>query len=119
MRVLVVEDSREKIDRIIQLFNDLEITNFFIETDTQQAIKAAKSVKFDLLITDIVLAGNRGGVEMLLDLGRRNIRIPTIVYSFTLLSEASLKALREVNYSIEAQVMDSAVLKQIIQQKFV
>lgn len=117
MRILVVEDGREKISRIIQIFSDLEITNFFIKTDTKQAIKAAKSVKFDLLITDIVLNGERRGYEMLLELGKRNIQIPTIVYSFTPLSKESLKALKEANWSIEAQVMDSAVLKQMIQQR--
>ncbi len=117
MRILVVEDGREKISRIIQIFSDLKITNFCIETDTKQAIKVAKSVKFDLLITDIVLNGERRGYEMLLELGKRNIRIPTIVYSVTPLSKESLKALEEANWPIEAQVMDSAVLKQMIQQR--
>lgn len=124
-KVLVVEDDHEKIRRIVHVLEEMEIKEYFIARNADTAIKMAKSTKLDLLITDIVFPysaekqvsrGERTGIKMIKELADGNIKIPTIIYSFSPLSKSNLQELEKEEYPLLFQIMDSMVLKQILKK---
>lgn len=125
MKVLIVEDSKAKKESIIRVLEKNGITDYCVEKSVNGAIKTAISTKFDFLITDLGLpqlddtrvTEAKAGLKMLLRLAHRNIRIPTVIYSTTLVSEEETENLKRENYPMIAQIMDSEVLQMYLKQK--
>lgn len=124
-RILIVEDELNKIRRIVKVIQKNEILEFFIARNIAVATQKIYEMEFDLLITDLILppfAGGtvekskKAGFDLMLHLAKQNIRIPTIIYSFSPLSEEEYETLEELHYPVIGQALDIAVVEHILQE---
>ena len=123
-KVLVVEDEEQKRRRIIQAFEKVGIRNYCLVGDATTAIKMLETAEFDLLITDMVfpyeegkpvVRGEKTGLKMMLELATEGIFIPTIVYSFSMLSKKNREDLAKENYPLLFEpTMDAKMVEQML-----
>ncbi len=124
-RILIVEDEFNKIKRIVKVIQKNKISELFIAKNIAAATQKIYEMDFDFLITDLILPrfvgetilkGEKAGFDLMLQLAKHNIQIPTIIYSFSPLSQKEMETLRKVNYPLIAQAMDIAVVERILQE---
>lgn len=118
MRVLIVEDKVGKLERIIRILEknhmDYEMAHFL-----EDAMELAASKDFDFLITDIFVPqsengteiGVKNGFEMVLELAKKEIRIPTIFYTCRPIFDAKKRKLEENGISLIAHVTNDIDLE--------
>lgn len=78
MRTLIVEDDRRLG---LTLRRGLEEANFSVDlvTDGEEALAAALSTNFDAIVLDVMLPGERDGVDVCAELRRRRVRTPVLM----------------------------------------
>ena len=120
MRVLIVEDKVGKLERIIRILEknqmDYEKAHFL---EDAMKLAASKDFDFDFLITDIFVPqsengteiGVKNGFEMVLELAKKEIRIPTIFYTCCPIFDDKKRKLEENGISLIAHVTNDTDLE--------
>jgi len=77
LKILITDDSlisRNKIKKSLSVFTNIEITEAI---DGLDALNKIENINFDFLILDILMP-NLNGIEILQNLNKLNIKIPTV-----------------------------------------
>lgn len=107
MRVLIVEDNDLKRDKAISILKKLGIKEILTEKYVSRVLQRIDILNPDLIITDLGLPrfidsmrveDYLEGLKMLYDLTYMNKRIPTIIFSETLIPEEKIEYLSYLKY---------------------
>ena len=127
MRVLFVEDNAGKKDEILALLRKYGLDNFCMNDNTRDCYYAATDCDYDLFICDMDLPKNGSfpiiedeleGLNLMKDLMRKRIFIPTIIYSPVAVPDAKLSQLRSAGYPLIAHAKSADELDQCMEEKF-
>ena len=121
MKVLIVDDEDFKVNNVIAVLKENRVTDYCVATTLKGALEAAEREEFDLLVTDMKFprddeteidksVDGKNGFQLMLGLGNRKKRIPTIVYSTCNLNNVEKARLKELSYPFVAQICDVNVI---------
>ena len=122
MKVLIVEDEKYKLDKVIDILFRYNIDDFDTEMCSIGAVRKCTINNYDLIILDLGMARHRDsirkdereGLIVLYELAYRNIIVPIVVNSSTLLTEEDKDNIKELEYPLIGQATDMIELEEII-----
>lgn len=125
MKVLIVENDAGKRERVVRILEKNQFTDYHVAECVEEALEIATNTKFDFLITDLGLPQSKedpkvkgkNGFKMLLELANREIRIPTIIYSFSLFLDTDKQELEKLGVPFIVHVVDDAVLEYFLMKE--
>ncbi len=127
MRVLFVEDNDDKKKEILALLRKYGLDNFCMNDNTRDCYYAATDCDYDLFICDLDIPRNGSfpivedeleGINLMKDLLRNGILIPTIIFSPVELSESRLNQLKGAGYPLIGHAKNASELDQCMEEKF-
>jgi CheY-like chemotaxis protein len=95
-KVLIVEDEPEIVQTLQEFFTGLDHGHAYEVTaahDGADAIRALLRVRYDLILLDMHMP-RMGGLELLKQMRRENIRVPVLMVTSNQDTEAAAEALR-------------------------
>ncbi len=124
MKILIVENDTGKRERVVRILEKNHITDYHVVKFVEEALAIATN-EFDFLITDLGLPQSKedpkvkgkNGFKMLLELAKREIRIPTIIYSFSLFLDTEKQELKKLGVPFIVHVVDDAVLEYFLMKE--
>ena len=127
MRVLFVEDNADKKAEILALLRKYGLDNFCMNDNTRDCYYAATDCDYDLFICDMDLPRNGSfpivedeleGLNLMKELMRKRIFIPTIIFSPLEVSKDKLSQLKNAGYPLIGHAKSATELDQCMEEKF-
>lgn len=127
MKVLVVEDSIEKKIEILALLRKYGLDNYCIDDNARDGYYSATDDEYDLFICDMDIPKNGSfpiiddeleGLNLIKELMRSDIKIPTIIYSPLEIAEAKINHLKDSGYPLIGHAKDSSQVDEYMEERF-
>ncbi|MDJ0520455.1 MAG: sigma-54 dependent transcriptional regulator [Planctomycetota bacterium] len=111
-RILIVEDERNAREALGEVFggrHDVDLT-----ADVDEALAALEANTPDLVLTDVVLPGDRDGLDLLRQLRTTHPDTPVIVMTAYGSVEKAVRAMRDGAHDFLEKPLDLARLRQLV-----
>jgi two-component system, NtrC family, response regulator AtoC len=112
--ILVVDDDRNLLRILSDILEDIRV-DIRTASNVESALAALKSEDFDLIITDLKMAG-RSGMEVLASSLQKNPAVPVIMISAFGSIEAAVDAMKQGAYDFITKPFDPDELLQVVKK---